>query len=166
MADMASEMAEGAMKRPRRASAGSSFGEAAAAKAAAAERAAAQAREAAAMAMASWIDADLPRGEASESHMYDLAAAVVHHGASAGSGHYTVFAREDETASDGVWAQFNDDKVIAADPEDVKASGGYLFFYTRRENTRDSGERRARSAGAGAGAPKQGAKGKGGRGKR
>ena len=164
MADMASEMAEGAMKRPRRASAGSSFGEAAAAKAAAAERAAAQAREAAAMAMASWIDADLPRGEANESHMYDLAAAVVHHGASAGSGHYTVFAREDETASDGVWAQFNDDKVIAADPEDVKASGGYLFFYTRRENTRDSGERRARSAGAGAGAPKQGAKGKGGRG--
>ena len=146
------------MKRPRRASAGSSFGEAAAAKAAAAERAAAQAREAAA------IFLNLPRGEANESHMYDLAAAVVHHGASAGSGHYTVFAREDETASDGVWAQFNDDKVIAADPEDVKASGGYLFFYTRRENTRDSAERRERSAGAGA--PKQGAKGKGGRGKR
>ena len=173
MADMASEMAEGAMKRPRRASAGSSFGEAAAAKAAAAERAAAQAREAAAMAMASWIDADEGGSKRDEdAHMYDLAAAVVHHGAGAGSGHYTVFAREgdaeddknDETETetekrDGVWAQFNDDKVIAADPEEVRNAGGYLFFYTRRETRR----KRSRNP---RGAPGEGAKGKGGRGKR
>ena len=173
MADMASEMAEGAMKRPRRASAGSSFGEAAAAKAAAAERAAAQAREAAAMAMASWIDADEGGSKRDEAaHMYDLAAAVVHHGAGAGSGHYTVFAREgdaeddenDETETetekrDGVWAQFNDDKVIAADPEEVRNAGGYLFFYTRRETRRE----RSRNP---RGAPGEGAKGKGGKGKR
>ena len=166
MADVASEMAEGAaVKRPRRAGADAPAADAAAAKAAAAGRAAAQAREAAAMAMASWIDAD-EGARRDESHMYDLAAAVVHHGAGAGSGHYTVFAREgdaedDETRKskrDGVWAQFNDDKVIAADPEDVKACDGYLFFYTRRESSRES----SRSAGA----PEERAIGKGGRGKR
>jgi len=174
MADMASEMAEGAVKRPRRASSGASaFGEAAAAKAAAAGRAAAQAREAAAMAMATWIDADEGGSKRDEAaHMYDLAAAVVHHGAGAGSGHYTVFAREgdaeddenDETETetekrDGVWAQFNDDKVIAADPEEVRNAGGYLFFYTRRETRRE----RSRNP---RGAPGEGAKGKGGKGKR
>ena len=117
------------------------------------------------MAMASWVDAD-EGARRDESHVYDLAAAVVHHGAGAGSGHYTVFAREgdaegDETRKskrDGVWARFDDDKVIAADPEDVKACDGYLFFYTRRERSRES----SRSAGA----PEERAIGKGGRGKR
>jgi hypothetical protein len=83
-----------------------------------------------------------------------------------------VFAREgdaeddenDETETetekrDGVWAQFNDDKVIAADPEEVRNAGGYLFFYTRRETRRE----RSRNP---RGAPGEGAKGKGGKGKR
>ena len=55
--------------------------DAAAAKAAAAEEAAQQAREAAAVAMASWIDrsgSDDPEGAGPP--LYDLAAAVVHHG--------------------------------------------------------------------------------------
>jgi hypothetical protein len=40
-------------------------------------------------------------------------------------------------AHQGRWSQFNDDKVLPADPEDVRGSGGYLFFYTRREAETD-----------------------------
>jgi hypothetical protein len=152
MAEMATEMAEGLAKRPRRMSASDLAGEAsekkvsaAAAKAVAAEHAASQARDAAAMAMATWIDSD-GSSKNSKGHLYDLAAAVVHHGAGACSGHYTVFARSEARHAEasrlkkpraalleGRWAQFNDDKVLDADPEDVKASDGYLFFYARRE---------------------------------
>ena len=140
--------------------------DAAAAKAAAAEEAAEQAREAAAVAMASWIDrsgSDDPEGAGPP--LYDLAAAVVHHGPGAGSGHYTVYARDDDEDGGGVkgrgqtgkdaverkstagrasrWRHFNDEKVLEASGTEVKAAGGYLFFYVRRQtNTATEGKRR------------------------
>ena len=151
MADLTKEMAAesgSAMKRPRRTSTSSLVGDAAAAsaKATAAQEAAQQAQKAAAMAMANWIDQGDGLNSGSNS-MYDLSAAVVHHGTGIGSGHYTVFARrgggeggelidhkkKGNTLQSTQWAQFNDDKVLDATEEDVKQSGGYLFFYTRQE---------------------------------
>ena len=116
--------------------------------------------------MASWIDrsgSDDPEGAGPP--LYDLAAAVVHHGPGAGSGHYTVYARDDDEDGGGVkgrgqtgkdaverkstagrasrWRHFNDEKVLEASGTEVKAAGGYLFFYVRRQtNTATEGKRR------------------------
>ena len=129
MAANGAAVANGAT-RTRRNSSGAKDASAAA-KAAAAELAAEQAKEAAAMAMANWIDADEPSEGSARPRLYDLAAAVVHHGSGAASGHYTVYARAD-AAGGGAWTEFNDDKVLPATEEEVKTAGGYLFFYVRR----------------------------------
>ena len=141
-AEMAANRGDGANRAPRtrRHSSGAKDASAAA-KAAAAELAAEQAKEAAAMAMANWIDAEEPSEGSARPRLYDLAAAVVHHGSGAAEGHYTVYARERRRG--GGWTEFNDHKVLPATEEEVKTAGGYLFFYARRAEappTEGSGE--------------------------
>ena len=142
-AEMAANRGDGAYRAPRtRRNSSGAKDASAAAKAAAAELAAEQAKEAAAMAMANWIDAEEPSEGSSRPRLYDLAAAVVHHGSGAAEGHYTVYARAN-AAGGGGWTEFNDHKVLPATEEEVKTAGGYLFFYARRAEappTEGSGE--------------------------
>ena len=70
-------------------------------------------------------------------------------GSSASSGHYTVCARSESHAtqhpgniddvstagnsfSSSDWLKFDDDKVVKILSEEVKQSGGYLFFYRKQ----------------------------------
>jgi len=64
----------------------------------------------------------------SGSHLYDLAAVIVHHGTGAGSGHYTAFV-----VKDNHWFHFNDSTVLATDHETVLKSKAYILFYIQRE---------------------------------
>ena len=100
------------------------------------------------------ISSSKSRSSAANSHdgspiLYDLAGVVVHHGSSASSGHYTVCARSESHAtqhpgniddvstagnsfSSSDWLKFDDDKVVKILSEEVKQSGGYLFFYRKQ----------------------------------
>ncbi|XP_057304278.1 ubiquitin carboxyl-terminal hydrolase 3-like [Hydractinia symbiolongicarpus] len=62
-----------------------------------------------------------------KAHVYDLAAAVVHHGSGAGSGHYTTYARHE-----GAWYNFNDSTVSLTSEDSITHCKGYILFYTRQ----------------------------------
>lgn len=62
-----------------------------------------------------------------KAHMYDLAAAVVHHGSGAGSGHYIAYARHE-----GIWYNFNDSTVSPTTEDSIVHCKGYILFYTRQ----------------------------------
>ena len=70
--------------------------------------------------------------------MYHLTAAVVHHGGSTGSGHYTVYRRvqpeQDVPAAAGehtLWFSISDEVVRQASLQDVLACQATLLFYDR-----------------------------------
>jgi ubiquitin carboxyl-terminal hydrolase 14 len=54
--------------------------------------------------------------------VYELTAIVTHQGASADSGHYQCFARNDK--EDGKWWRFNDDKVSIVDEARIEMLAG------------------------------------------
>lgn len=56
--------------------------------------------------------------------VYELAAVVTHQGASADSGHYQAFVRDDTDLGGERWWRFNDDKVTPVDRERVQALAG------------------------------------------
>lgn len=70
---------------------------------------------------------------------YALRAVIVHHGALAGHGHYTVFRRLDSSSSgssdcggdDGVWVRASDETVAAATPREVLDAEAALLLFER-----------------------------------
>jgi len=63
--------------------------------------------------------------------LYDLAAAIVHHGNGMGSGHYTAFATNSQA-----WFNFNDCSVKETDFQTVQSSRAYILFYVQRDFNR------------------------------
>lgn len=60
--------------------------------------------------------------------IYNLSAAVLHHGVNVDQGHYTAQCFNAATDS---WMHFNDLKVLMTDSNHVKKMKGYLLFYER-----------------------------------
>lgn len=78
--------------------------------------------------MSQFVLSDLPDTRSSGTHLYDLAAVIVHHGGGTGCGHYTAFA-----IHDGQWFHFNDSMVRPTESEVVAKCKPYILFYIRRE---------------------------------
>uniref|UniRef100_A0A8C1ZY28 Ubiquitin carboxyl-terminal hydrolase n=1 Tax=Cyprinus carpio TaxID=7962 RepID=A0A8C1ZY28_CYPCA len=64
-----------------------------------------------------------------ENCLYDLAAVVVHHGSSIGSGHYTAYGLHEHR-----WYHFNDSTVTLVSEEAVLKAKAYILFYTERSD--------------------------------
>ena len=56
--------------------------------------------------------------------LYELVAAVVHHGRTLGGGHYTAYCRDGDR-----WLHYNDEHVVAVNEEVVCRCEAYLLFY-------------------------------------
>ncbi|XP_014292497.1 ubiquitin carboxyl-terminal hydrolase 3 [Halyomorpha halys] len=78
--------------------------------------------------MSQFVLSDLPDTRSSGTHLYDLAAVIVHHGGGSGCGHYTAFA-----IHDGQWFHFNDSMVRPTEIDVVAKCKPYILFYIRRE---------------------------------
>lgn len=78
--------------------------------------------------MSQFVLSDLPDTRSTGTHLYDLAAVIVHHGGGTGCGHYTAFAIHDSQ-----WFHFNDSMVRPTEIEVVEKCKPYILFYIRRE---------------------------------
>uniref|UniRef100_A0A8C1KGQ0 Ubiquitin carboxyl-terminal hydrolase n=1 Tax=Cyprinus carpio TaxID=7962 RepID=A0A8C1KGQ0_CYPCA len=70
-----------------------------------------------------------PENSLLENCLYDLAAVVVHHGSSIGSGHYTAYGLHERR-----WYHFNDSTVTLVSEEAVLKAKAYILFYTERSD--------------------------------
>uniref|UniRef100_A0A8C1FD71 Ubiquitin carboxyl-terminal hydrolase n=1 Tax=Cyprinus carpio carpio TaxID=630221 RepID=A0A8C1FD71_CYPCA len=70
-----------------------------------------------------------PENSLLENCLYDLAAVVVHHGSSIGSGHYTAYGLHEHR-----WYHFNDSTVTLVSEEAVLKAKAYILFYTERSD--------------------------------
>ena len=73
----------------------------------------------------------LPLGGGRLSERYELCAALVHHGASLHSGHYTAIGKD----PNGDWYLFDDQVVQPASVTDVLKAPAYILFYEKRRET-------------------------------
>lgn len=71
------------------------------------------------------------QGEAEPATAYLLQAVVVHVGALAGGGHYTVFRRLGPAAPGSCWAKASDESVQAASEEEVLCAEASMLLYER-----------------------------------
>ncbi|KAL1922380.1 uncharacterized protein VTP21DRAFT_9919 [Calcarisporiella thermophila] len=62
-------------------------------------------------------------------NIYDLYAAVVHHGSGPGSGHYTAYV----LGVDSQWYHISDGRVTMVSPERLAEDVVYMLFYRRRK---------------------------------
>lgn len=66
---------------------------------------------------------DLGEGEA-PSPLYDLVSVITHKGASADSGHYQAFTRNEKDLTGNSWWYFNDDKVLNVTKDKIESLAG------------------------------------------
>lgn len=66
---------------------------------------------------------NLSEGQA-PSPLYELTSIITHKGASADSGHYQAFTKNEKDATGNSWWQFNDDKVTAVSREKIESLFG------------------------------------------